>query len=423
MRISETCHGFEYIKGMEIKEIQSYAKLFYHNKSGARLLKLETSDDNKLFSVTFKTLPSSDDGAAHILEHSVLNGSKNFPVKSPFKILAKGSMHTFLNAMTFPDRTMYPIASRNDKDFRNLMHVYMDAVFFPKIYSEPRIFKQEGWHLLLDAQQGELKYSGVVYNEMKGAYSMPERLLLRAIRRNLLPDTQYAFESGGYPDAIPSLSHEALISFHRRYYHPSNCYIFIYGNSSLEEDLEFINTKYLDAFQKTEVDSEIRVQAPFGKICEISESYPVLNNESDENKTFLSLSFVVNAEKRNELYYSFDIVSDALVNLSSGTIRKEILDRSVGRDIFSSYININQPIFIFTVKNSTAQKKDIFREIIIDKLGETVKKGFDRSVLEGLVNRLEFSLREANYSPRGLIYNYRALEGWIYDNDPFASLG
>ena len=260
---NEIYFGFRLQKIEEINDIHSTAYLFSHEKSGARLLYLKNADHNKVFNVAFKTPPENDCGTPHILEHSVLCGSRKYEAKDPFNELAKGSLNTFLNAMTYADKTMYPVASCNEKDFQNLMDVYMDAVLHPNIYKHEEIFRQEGWNYHLEEADGELSYNGVVYNEMKGAFSSPDGVLDRMILNSLFPDTTYANESGGDPDVIPELTYEEYLNFHRTYYHPSNSYIYLYGNMDMEEKLNWLDQEYLSAYDRKEVDSEIHLQKPF----------------------------------------------------------------------------------------------------------------------------------------------------------------
>ena len=228
---------YELIKEKYIEEVASNVKLLKHIKSGARILLFENNDENKVFSVGFRTPPTDDTGVPHILEHSTLCGSKKFPVKDPFIELLKGSLNTFLNAMTYPDKTVYPVASCNDKDFANLMEVYMDAVFYPNVYLHEEIFKQEGWHYELENVDADIIYNGVVYNEMKCAFSSPEQVVMRESRHALFPDTTYGVESGGDPEFIPNLTYEAFKNFHHRFYSPANSYIIMYGNMNMEEKL------------------------------------------------------------------------------------------------------------------------------------------------------------------------------------------
>lgn len=422
LEVGKTYYGFKLIKEKKIKEYQAVGKLFIHLKSGARLLKVETNDDNKTFIISFKTPPESDGGMAHICEHSVLNGSENFPVKSPFDILMKGSLKTFLNAMTGSDRTMYPVSSRNNKDYMNLMHVYLDAVFFPRIYKEPKIFQQEGWHYELDSKDGEIKYKGVVYNEMKGAFSSPSRELFYVIAKNLFPDNSYGFSSGGYPIAIPKLSYEQFLSFHKRYYHPSNSYILLYGDYDVLAELKFINEEYLSKFNKIKIDSFIPLQKPFKKIKEVIATYPITKNGKDKNQTFLNLSFVTGLNTDKELSLAMNILSSALVNLPSSPIRRALQDAGIGRDISAYSDDSQQSVFSLTVKNANQVDKVKFKDIVFDTLKTVVKKGLDKKVVEGLINRMEFRLREGKGGYKGLILGMSALTGWMFADDPFLSL-
>ena len=262
MRI-EDLSSYEIIEKRRIDDLNSESYLLRHKKSGARVALLSNDDENKVFSIGFRTPPKNSTGVAHIIEHTVLCGSKEFPVKDPFVELVKGSLNTFLNAMTYPDKTVYPIASCNDADFQNLMHVYLDAVFYPNIYSTDKIFKQEGWHYEMEDETSDLTINGVVYNEMKGAFSSADDMLSREIQNSLYPDTTYGIESGGDPDVIPELTYEEYLDFHRKYYHPSNSYIYMFGNMDMAEKLDYIDKNYLSKFDRIEVDSEVGVQKAF----------------------------------------------------------------------------------------------------------------------------------------------------------------
>ena len=281
MEAKKIYSGFRLVETKKVKEVNSDAHLFYHEKSGARLLFLENEEDNKVFSIRFRTTNKDSTGVAHIIEHSVLSGSRKLRTKEPFVELVKGSLNTFLNAMTYPDKTMYPVASRNDKDFKNLMDVYLDAVFYPGIYTNPQVLMQEGWHYELEDKDGDMIYKGVVYNEMKGALSSPESVLEKASMEVLFPDTTYGVESGGDPEVIPELTQEEFLGFHKKYYHPSNSYIYLYGNVDILPTLEFLDKEYLSAFDKTGIDSEIQLQKPFAEPAERVEFYPVSAEEED----------------------------------------------------------------------------------------------------------------------------------------------
>ena len=287
--------NYTIVEETKVEEINSEAYSLEHNGTGAKILILKNDDDNKTFSITFRTTPENSTGVAHILEHSVLCGSEKYPVKEPFVEMIKGSLNTFLNAMTYPDKTMYPVASRNDKDFKNLMAVYLDAVFFPNIYKDETILMQEGWHYELENPEDELKYKGVVYNEMKGVYSSPDSMVYRKICRGLLPDTIYGVDSGGNPKDIPNLTQEEFINFHKKYYHPSNAYIVLYGDIDINERLEFLHNEYLSKFSRKEIDSKIKMQKPFKEVKELQEYYSISKEDDDKNKSFFTYNFAVSS--------------------------------------------------------------------------------------------------------------------------------
>ena len=299
--------AYELIKQETIEDIHAEGYLLRHKKTGARVIVLENDDENKVFNIAFRTPPTDSTGVPHILEHSVLCGSREFPLKDPFVELAKGSLNTFLNAMTYPDKTMYPVASCNDQDFKNLMHVYMDAVFYPNIYRNSKTFEQEGWSYHLESVDAPLTYNGVVYNEMKGVFSSPEELLDRMIFNTLFPDTAYGVESGGDPDVIPELTYEDFLSFHKKYYHPSNSYIYLYGNADMAERLNWLDEKYLKDYEPYQVDSEITMQKPFEKPVEVVVDYPISDGEGLEDNTYLSWNVVVGDASDVELCVAFGI--------------------------------------------------------------------------------------------------------------------
>ena len=415
--------AYELIEERRVEDLASDGYLLRHKKSGARVLLLSNEDHNKVFSIGFRTPPADSTGVPHILEHSVLCGSEKFPVKDPFVELVKGSLNTFLNAMTYPDKTVYPVASCNDKDFKNLMHVYMDAVFYPNIYKHPEIFKQEGWHYELNAPSEELTINGVVYNEMKGAYSSPEDVLDREIYNSLYPDTAYALESGGDPDVIPTLTYEAFLDFHRKYYHPSNCYIYLYGDMDMEERLSFLDREYLSSFEKTEVDSEIRLQKPFDKMRTVKKKYSVTEDETLSENTYLSYSAVIDTSLNRELYLAFQILEYSLLEAPGAPLKQALLDRKIGKDIISSYENgIYQPYFSVIAKNANASDEEAFLSTIREVLEGLVKNGIDKKSLQAGINYYEFKYREADFGsyPKGLMYGLQAYDSWLYDEfSPF----
>jgi len=418
-------HGFELLEEKKINEVNSIARLFYHNKSGAKLFHLANDDSNKVFSISFRTPPMDNTGLPHILEHAVLCGSKKFPLKDPFIELAKGSLNTYLNAMTFSDKTMYPIASQNHKDFINLMDVYLDAVLHPNIYNGPESFMQEGWHYELNNTDEPLSIKGVVYNEMKGAFSSPEQVLFGKIQESLFPDTVYRFESGGDPESIPDLTYEQFLNFHKNYYHPSNSYIYLYGNGNLMEHLKFIDEQYLNEFNKIEVDSSINIQPSFNQAKEIEEVYSISIDENDENKTYISKNYTIGQSNDSEKVLAFSILNYLLLGSPAAPLKKALIEANIGKDVFGSFdSSILQPTLSIIVKNTNVESKDVFLKIIKDTLENIVDSGIDKKLIEAAINIHEFKFREADYGhrPKGLVYNIKAMNTWLYGEDPWLQL-
>ena len=415
--------AYEVIQDRDLSDLKSRGILLKHKKSGARVLLMKNDDENKVFSVGFRTPPSDSTGVPHIMEHSVLCGSREFPVKDPFVELVKGSLNTFLNAMTYPDKTVYPVASCNDKDFQNLMHVYMDAVFYPNIYQSDKTFRQEGWSYHLDDPDGELTLSGVVYNEMKGAFSSPEGVLDRVILNSLFPDTSYANESGGDPEVIPELTYGQFLDFHRKYYHPSNSYIYLYGDMDMEEKLRWLDEKYLSAFDAIEVDSAIRYQQPFAEMKEIVQEYSIASDESVSDNTYLSYNKVIGTSLDEKLYLAFQILDYALLSAPGAPLKKALLDAGIGKDIMGSYDNgVYQPIFSVIAKNANMEQKEAFIRVIEDTLKNIAENGIDQKALRAGINYHEFRFREADFGnyPRGLMYGLQLYDSWLYDEEkPF----
>lgn len=418
--------NYELIKEKYLEEVASNVQLLKHPKSGARILLMSNQDDNKVFSIGFRTPPTDDTGVPHILEHSTLCGSKKFPVKDPFIELLKGSLNTFLNAMTYPDKTVYPVASCNEKDFANLMEVYMDAVLYPNVYIHEEIFKQEGWHYELDSVDGELTYNGVVYNEMKGAFSSPEQVVMRASNHALFPDTTYGVESGGDPDFIPNLTYEDFKNFHKKFYSPSNSYIILYGNMNMEERLEWLDKEYLSKFNVIDVDSEIKYQKPFDQPHEEEIFYPVGKDDSLENKTYYSYNVATGSYKDTTQNLALQILTYALLDAPGAPLKQAILNAEIGRDVLSSFDDaLLQPIFSIIVKDASSGKLEELKKVINDTLKELVEKGLDQKSLLAAINYYEFKYREADFGgiPKGLVYALNSMSSWLYDeNDPFSSL-
>ncbi|HHU77306.1 MAG TPA: insulinase family protein [Clostridiales bacterium] len=414
-------HGFRLQEVTEVRELNAVTFLFEHDKSGARLLYLQNDDDNKVFSIAFRTPPPDSTGLPHILEHSVLCGSRKFPVKEPFVELAKGSLNTFLNAMTYPDKTIYPVASRNDKDFINLMDVYLDAVLYPNIYEQPETLMQEGWHYELEDQDQPLTYKGVVYNEMKGAFSSPEQVLFRKIQESLYPDTPYANESGGDPDYIPDLTQEDFTAFHKKYYHPSNSYIYLYGNGDMDGHLKFLNEEYLSGFDRAEADSEIPMQAPFKEMQRQVVEYSISPQENPGDKTYLSLNYATGLSTDPFLYLAFNILQYLLLDNPAAPLKKALLEAGIGKDVFGSFGNyLLQPSFSVIAKDANEDDTERFLLTIDKTLRELAAEGIDKKLVEAAINYREFKLREADFgsSPKGLVYGIRCLDSWLYGADP-----
>ncbi len=418
----KTYHGFKLLEKKYVKEVNAECLYFQHEKSGARLVKILADDANKTFSIAFKTVPVSDAGTPHIMEHSVLNGSKNFPVKSPFDVLAKGSLNTFLNAMTGSDVTIYPVASMNDKDYFNLMHVYLDAVFNPLIYDDPRILMQEGWHYELENAEAPIVYKGVVYNEMKGAFSSPTRELDYQIYKQLFPDNGYGYSSGGYPQAIPTLTYEDFLDFHRTNYHPGNSYIMLYGNADTEKELAFIAENYLDKYTLSDRKVEIPIQKPFLSMKKIIAPYAAAEGAETDNQTYLTINIVAGKNTDRALVMALDILTDVLVNHESGPIRLALQEAGIGRDVRAALDDLKQNIFQIMVQNANTSDLDKFSEIVFSTLRDVAENGLDKKMVEGVINRMEFRLREGNDAQKGLTYAMRALSGWFFADDPFLSL-
>ncbi|HJC50907.1 MAG TPA: insulinase family protein [Candidatus Anaerostipes avistercoris] len=422
----ENVQAYELILCQDIPDVHSTGYLLRHKKSGARVMLLENDDNNKVFNIAFRTPPADSTGVAHILEHSVLCGSKNFPLKDPFVELVKGSLNTFLNAMTYPDKTMYPVASCNDQDFKNLMHVYLDAVFFPNIYEKEEIFRQEGWHYELEDVNGPLTLNGVVYNEMKGAFSSPEDVLDREIFNSLFPDTPYGVESGGDPACIPDLKYSEFLSFHSRYYHPANSYIYLYGDMDMEERLDWLDREYLSKYDEIPVDSKIPRQQPFKQVKELEMEYPVSDNETEEGNSYLSYNVVVGDSLDVEMCTAFEVLDYTLLSAPGAPLKQALLDAGIGKDILGSYEDgIYQPFFSIVAKNAKPEDKERFVALIQDTLKEIVEKGVDQKAIAAGIHYMEFRFREADFSsfPKGLMYGIDVFDSWLYDDGkPFDQL-
>ena len=414
--------GYTLIEKRFVKEVNADCYYFKHNKSGARVFKIAADDANKTFSVSFKTLPDNDCGTPHILEHSVLNGSKNFPVKSPFDVLSKGSLKTFLNAMTGSDRTMYPAASLNEKDYFNLMHVYYDAVFNPLIYNDPNILKQEGWHYELTEKDQDIIYKGVVYNEMKGAFSSPDREMDYQISRILFPENTYGFSSGGYPEAIPELTYESFLDFHRKFYHPSNSYIYFYGDADMVKELTFIDSLYLSNYDVSDKLYEVSIHPSFDEMKEASGYYSVPEGSKTVDKTYVSLTYVIGDGTDIVMSRTLDVLTDVLVNQQSAPIRLALQEAGLGSDVSAWTYPLRQHLVQINIPKANASDKERIKTIIDSTLQQVVANGLEKEALEGVINRLDFRLREGNDANKGMTYMYGQLNNWLHAGDPFIGL-
>lgn len=418
--------AYEIVEECPIEDIASYGYILRHKKSGARVCVIANDDDNKVFSIGFRTPPEDETGVPHIIEHTTLCGSDKFPVKDPFMELAKGSLNTFLNAMTYPEKTLYPIASYNDQDFKNLMDVYLDAVFHPNITKYQEIFMQEGWHYELESEDAPLIINGVVYNEMKGAYSSPDEVLETAIEAALFPDNTYSKNSGGNPDHIPELTYEAYLDFYHKYYHPCNSYIYLYGDMDVEERLDWMDRNYLSQFGPAEIDSSIEKQKPFDEIRYIETEYPITDDDPEENNTYLSYNKVVADVLDRELYQAFSVLDYVLVSAPGAPIRQALIDAGIGQDVYGSFEDgMLQPFFSIVAKNANEEDQERFVTIIEETLQKLVKEGLNQDALLAGINSTEFRFREADYGqfPKGLLYGLQCMESWLFDDKkPFIHL-
>lgn len=425
MNLSEL-KAYELLEEKELADIHSKGYVLRHKKSGAKITAISNDDANKVFYIGFRTPPEDSTGVPHIIEHTVLCGSEKYPVKDPFVELVKGSLNTFLNAITYPEKTVYPVASCNDTDFQNLMDVYLDAVLHPNIYRHEEIFKQEGWHYELEDPDGPLTINGVVYNEMKGAFSSPDDVMQREILNSLFPDTSYGNESGGDPDCIPDLTYEAYLDFHRKYYHPSNSYIYLYGDMDIAEKLMWMDREYLSAYDAAETDSQIKMQQPFLKPVEIVREYPVASGEPEEDNTYLSCNMVIGTVLDKKLYQAFDVLDYALLSAPGAPLKQALLDAGIGKDIVGGYDNSTlQPMFSIVAKNTNQSEKEHFLSVIRETLKTQVRQGIDKKALLAGINSAEFRFREADFGqfPKGLLYGLQCLDSWLFDDiRPFMHL-
>ena len=414
--------NYKLLEKKYIDEVASECLVYEHIKTGARVLTLKNDDNNKAFAIGFRTPPKFGNGAAHIVEHCVLSGSRKYRTKEPFMDLIKSSMQTFLNAMTFPDKTIYPVSSRNEKDFQNLMDVYLDAVFYPRIYEEEKIFMQEGWHYEIDKNTGELIYNGVVYNEMKGVYSQAENIVGDEFIFNLHEGSSYGVDSGGNPKLIPTLSYEEFLDFHKRYYHPSNSYIYLYGNMDMEEKLQYIHEEYLNNFRKEEIDSEIILNEPLEKQKYVEITYSASKEELADNKDFLLYGWCLGLALNKKDFFMRNFLSELLIDAEGAPLKRALLDANLGQDVYAETSSSKTLDLGVVLKNTDGKKINEFKKIVEDTLKDIVEKGVDKKLLQATLSRFEFNYREGGGTQKAIIYYIRALNSWLYDRSPLESL-
>ena len=417
MNLHDVLHGFEITRVRESKELNGTLWEMRHQKTGALLAWMDNGEENKLFSIAFKTLPWDDTGVFHILEHSVLCGSDNYPVKEPFLDLLKGSMNTFLNAMTFADKTMYPVSSRNEGDFMNLTRVYLDAVFRPAIYRNPNIFRQEGWHYELRSEQDTPIFKGVVFNEMKGAFANVNRLVDMEACRALFPNNCYQYVSGGDPEKIPDLSYEDFLSAHRKFYHPTNAKIYLDGEVPLDSVLELIDRDYLSGYEESDAVPDIPEQKPV-PAGQTVKYYEIGKDEDDKEKAHMALAKIIGSWKDRKRSLAFYLISDYLTDTNESPLKKAILQSGLAQDVtLDMDDSVAQPYAILHIRNTEYGRRDEIKRVIRETAEDLLKRGLNREDLAAALNQLAFRLKE-NQEPSGLVRNINALNSWLHGGDP-----
>uniref|UniRef100_A0ACD5YT98 Uncharacterized protein n=1 Tax=Avena sativa TaxID=4498 RepID=A0ACD5YT98_AVESA len=420
--------GFEKVSDQVIDECKSTAVLYKHKKTGAEVMSVANDDENKVFGIVFRTPPKNSTGIPHILEHSVLCGSRKYPLKEPFVELLKGSLHTFLNAFTYPDRTCYPVASTNTKDFYNLVDVYLDAVFFPKCVEDFQTFQQEGWHYELNSPEEEISYKGVVFNEMKGVYSQPDNIMGRITQQALSPDNTYGVDSGGDPNEIPKLTFEEFKEFHSTFYHPSNARIWFYGDDDTKERLRILS-EYLDLFEASPARNESKVmpQKLFKEPVRITEKYPAGQEGDLKKKYMVCTNWLLSEEPLDvETELALGFLDHLLLGTPASPLRRILLESGLGEAIVGGGVEdeLLQPQFSIGLKGVSEENIEKVEELVMQILKNLVEEGFASEAVEASMNTIEFSLRENNTGsfPRGLSLMLRSMGKWIYDMDPFEPL-
>lgn len=417
METNDVIHGFRLVRKRDLPDTNGTLYEFNHEKTGAQLIWHDRKDENKTFTITFKTIPENDTGVFHMLEHSVLNGSEKYPVREPFVELLKGSMQTFLNAFTYPDKTMYPVSSRNPKDFMNLMSVYLDAVFHPAIYQNPNIFYQEGWHYEIRKKEDEPVFKGVVLNEMKGAFSSVDEALINELNRMLFPDNCYQYVSGGDPEHIPDLTYEKFIETHQRFYHPSNARVFLDGEMDIDAVLKFIDEEYFSKYEKEEMNFNIPMQkAVKGQTHTIE--YEIGPDEDEKNRTEVCLAKIVSDYQNSEKNLAWSVLNSILVSSNESPLKKKLIESGLVQDVeVDLYDGIQQPWAVVTLRNTVKDKVDEAVALLKKTAEDLVENGLDHEQILASLNQTEFRYRE-KHEPAGLMYAQASMDSWLYDGDP-----
>ena len=416
----EALGSYEICRVNDLPEQNGKGIVLYHSKTKARISLVLNDDDNKVFCIGFRTPADNSKGIQHIIEHTVLCGSKKYPVKDPFVELAKGSLNTFLNAMTYSDKTVYPVASCNDKDFSNLMDVYLDAVFNPNIYDREEIFKQEGWHYELTDMDGDITVNGVVYNEMRGVYSSPDSVLSAKINEVMFPDSVYRNDSGGNPDVIPELTREEYLDYHSKYYHPSNSFIYLYGDMDVVERLDYLDKEYLSYYDYLYVPSEIGLQSAFSSPVSDEVKYSVASSDELDHNAILSFNLIMGTNDDRYLNSAMGIIQNILIDNYGAPLKQKLIDSGICSDVESLYDStVRQPMFSIVAREADAKDIDKFVSIIDESLREYVENGLDKKALESTINKMEFRAKEANFGryPKGLAYLLSDFDGWLHDDN------
>ena len=419
MNINDVIHGFRVLNIRHIEEINADLYEMVHEKTLAKTIWLKRGDENKTFAIAFRTTPTDDTGVFHILEHSVLNGSQRYPVREPFVDLLKGSLQTFLNAMTYPDKTVYPVSSRNDKDFINLMRVYLDAVFKPLAVTKPDVFHQEGWHYEILDPEADPIYKGVVFNEMKGAFSSPDGIRGRNLLHALFPDTCYGFESGGDPDHIPELTFQQFCDSHRKYYSPSNSFIILDGDMNIEEILGIIDDEYLSDMTSDGARISFELQQPV--ISEDTVEYEISPEENPAGKAQIAYGYVVGSYEDRLSNTALSLLSQVLCGSNESPLKKAIISNGLGEDVyFSLEDGLLQSFVEIDIINTDIEKEAQIREAINNVIASMIREGIDRDELNAVLSKAEFKAKERDFgnAPKGLVFALSSLDTWLYGGDP-----